>query len=440
MGSCAMVARQRGDPLLAKAPGAAEVRRDAAKVFSDKVGPVLLNGKSASKLKEQLSGSTDASGGADDGADAPPGAAEKSSAAEASAADAGASSGTAEKSVAENVLAANGGSAERLAAAEDFVAKAAAEVEAAEVTEAPSQPERSASADVAAAPPLGDSARAEVPAQPDDVSVPVADASSLSGGSASTEALTDSTPASSAIAASPAGGDASADATTASERGSSAADAQPDVIATNPSEAHRQAIVNELMRFDRNGDGRLDKEELGEVLERLLEASLQRSDSMEPVMGVSTSELVQVVLNEFDSNGDGYIDSDELVDWVARRTSISPVVPSLSIDAFVDDPHLETTHTFLTPLAEAKMERMTLWELAALRTRASSRRLVLEACRTTACSCSRWGHPVPRCTTRRASPPPSRWARASATRLRWRPLPPLCARRRRGATTAGRSA
>jgi len=108
----------------------------------------------------------------------------------------------------------------------------------------------------------------------------------------------------------------------------------------------KEELYNSLKILDANQDGFIDRDELFTILVAL--GVLDRSARFD------VSSKLELVLGGLDTNGDGFVDLYEFLDWVLfNRPNLEEARP------------LQTRHIFLTPTDEARMERITLFELHA---------------------------------------------------------------------------
>lgn len=107
-------------------------------------------------------------------------------------------------------------------------------------------------------------------------------------------------------------------------------------------------MVRYFRLLDKNEDGFIDKDELWDVLKELgTFQSASRKDM--------NNALVHL-LSGLDKNGDGFVDLEEFVDWVLFDTEMQKKATLRQFDM---------THIFLTQDDEARMERLTLFDLQA---------------------------------------------------------------------------
>jgi len=118
-----------------------------------------------------------------------------------------------------------------------------------------------------------------------------------------------------------------------------------------------RAILEVFRLADKNGDGMIDRVEFSILMTKLQRLTSRNLDIA----------YIDKVLAAFDANGDGCIDYAEFVAWAMRDLRAPPAVQTGG---------LLTTHTFLTPREEARMERETLWNIRAV----DNARVLRDAC------------------------------------------------------------
>lgn len=100
------------------------------------------------------------------------------------------------------------------------------------------------------------------------------------------------------------------------------------------------AIIDIFRAMDQNGDGLIDSDELKAIF-----------------LAINFPlEFLDVVVEAFDTNGDGVLSYDELIGWIFQKQE--------DLSNSLRFPTLDTTHIFLTPQDEARLERSTLWDLS----------------------------------------------------------------------------
>lgn len=110
--------------------------------------------------------------------------------------------------------------------------------------------------------------------------------------------------------------------------------------------AQRSAIVATFNRYDVNKDGLISPDELLTLMTSLDETCTLGYKSLDNLLKV------------LDRNGDGLVDIEEFIDW-----AMSSFWSEQLLLAEQSMSNLEATHVFMTPEAEASMERLTMWEL-----------------------------------------------------------------------------
>lgn len=110
----------------------------------------------------------------------------------------------------------------------------------------------------------------------------------------------------------------------------------------------RENLVRYFRMLDKNEDGFIDKDELWFVLKEL--------GTFESASRKDMDTALLNLLAGLDKNGDGFVDVEEFVDWVLFDTELQKKATLRKLDM---------THIFLTQDDEARMERLTLFDLQA---------------------------------------------------------------------------